>query len=160
MIDFFISYTHADRPWAVWLAWQLEEAGYSTVLPAWDFSPGTDEVREMRESMESADRTIVVLSPDYLKDPDFKSHKTPLFKQERANKLNKLLPVCVKDCGPQLKDVLGSIININLVGLDQSQARQALLAGVRRERVKPASPPAFPGNVQSSKSERPLPGMV
>jgi hypothetical protein len=25
--DFFISYTGADRRWAEWIAWQLEEAG-------------------------------------------------------------------------------------------------------------------------------------
>jgi hypothetical protein len=38
--DFFISYTQADRAWAEWIAWQLEEARYTTVLQAWDFAPG------------------------------------------------------------------------------------------------------------------------
>jgi phage replication-related protein YjqB (UPF0714/DUF867 family) len=37
--DFFISYTGADRAWAEWIAVQLEAAGYSTVLQAWDFRP-------------------------------------------------------------------------------------------------------------------------
>jgi hypothetical protein len=32
--DFFISYTRTDREWAEWIAWQLEEAGYATVLQA------------------------------------------------------------------------------------------------------------------------------
>ncbi len=27
MKDFFISYNSADRTWAEWIAWQLEEAG-------------------------------------------------------------------------------------------------------------------------------------
>jgi hypothetical protein len=26
--DFFISYTQADRAWAEWMAWVLEETGY------------------------------------------------------------------------------------------------------------------------------------
>ena len=34
--DFFISYTGVNRPWAEWIAVQLETAGYSTVL-----QPGT-----------------------------------------------------------------------------------------------------------------------
>jgi TIR domain len=25
---FFVSYTSADRTWAEWVAWQLEQAGY------------------------------------------------------------------------------------------------------------------------------------
>jgi TIR domain len=32
--DFFVSYTQADRAWAEWLAWELEAAGYTTVLQA------------------------------------------------------------------------------------------------------------------------------
>ena len=43
MKDFFISYNSADRQWAEWIAWQLEEAGYTTVLQAWDFRPGPNE---------------------------------------------------------------------------------------------------------------------
>jgi TIR domain len=35
--DFFISYTGVNRPWAEWIAVQLEAAGYTTVLQAWDF---------------------------------------------------------------------------------------------------------------------------
>jgi TIR domain len=38
-VDFFVSYTAADQEWAEWIAWQLEEAGYRTVLQAWDFRP-------------------------------------------------------------------------------------------------------------------------
>jgi len=30
--DFFISYTGADRQWAEWIAWHLEQAGYSTII--------------------------------------------------------------------------------------------------------------------------------
>lgn len=33
MKDFFISYNSADRTWAEWIAWQLEEAGYTWEWP-------------------------------------------------------------------------------------------------------------------------------
>jgi hypothetical protein len=42
MIDFFISYTGVDRAWAAWIAWQLQDAGYTSVLQAWDFRPSTN----------------------------------------------------------------------------------------------------------------------
>ncbi len=48
MTDFFISYTRIDRGWAEWIAWQLEEAGYTAVIQAWDFRPGSNFVQEMQ----------------------------------------------------------------------------------------------------------------
>ncbi len=63
MKDFFISYNKADRQWAEWLAWQLEEAGYTVVLQAWDFRPGSNFVLEMQRAAVEAERTIAVLSP-------------------------------------------------------------------------------------------------
>ena len=35
--DFFVSFNQADRTWATWIAWVLEEAGYSVWLQDWDF---------------------------------------------------------------------------------------------------------------------------
>ena len=66
MKNFFISYNKADLAWAEWIAWQLEEAGYTTVLQVWDFRPGSNFVLEMQRGTAQAERTIAVLSPDYL----------------------------------------------------------------------------------------------
>jgi hypothetical protein len=66
MLDFFISYTHADRPWAVWLAWQLAEVGYTTLLDVWDMRPGANFILAMQQATVQAERTLLVLSPDYL----------------------------------------------------------------------------------------------
>ena len=63
--DFFISYTAVNQPWAEWIAVTLERAGYTTLLQAWDFAPGSDFVHEMQQATSSAARTIAVLSPAY-----------------------------------------------------------------------------------------------
>jgi hypothetical protein len=63
--DFFISYTAVNHPWAEWIAVQLEAAGYTTVLQAWDFRPGDDFVHKMQQATSTAARTIAVLSPAY-----------------------------------------------------------------------------------------------
>jgi len=56
----------ATKYWAEWIAWKLEEAGYSTVTQAWDFKPGGNFVLEMHNAATIADRTIAVLSQKYL----------------------------------------------------------------------------------------------
>ena len=64
--DFFISYNSQDRKWAKWIAWELEEAGYSVFIQAWDFLPGRNFVLDMQRAASQSRRTIVVLSEDYL----------------------------------------------------------------------------------------------
>ena len=66
MKDFFVSYNRADRPWAEWVAWQLEEEGYTTVLQAWDFPPGSNFIVEMHRAAIDTERTIAIVSPHYL----------------------------------------------------------------------------------------------
>jgi TIR domain len=64
--DFFVSYTQADRAWAEWIAWVLEEDGYRVLIQAWDFVPGANWLQGMQEGTSEAERTIAVLSADYL----------------------------------------------------------------------------------------------
>ena len=64
--DFFVSYNKADRQWAEWIAWHLEQAAYTTVIQAWDFRPGGNFVMQMQQAASRAERTVAVLSPDYL----------------------------------------------------------------------------------------------
>ena len=51
LIDFFISYNKADRQWAEWIAWELEEAGYTMVLQDWDFRPVGDLVIDRQRTI-------------------------------------------------------------------------------------------------------------
>jgi TIR domain len=67
--DFFVSYTQADRAWAEWLAWELEAAGYTTLLQAWDMPAGTAFDHAMDEAVQHTRHTILVLSSAYLDFP-------------------------------------------------------------------------------------------
>jgi hypothetical protein len=51
--DFFVSYTQADRAWAKWLAWELEAAGFTTLLQAWDMPAGTAFVHAMDQAVQT-----------------------------------------------------------------------------------------------------------
>jgi hypothetical protein len=153
MKDFFVSYNKADRAWAEWIAWQLEEAGYSTVIQAWDFRPGSNFVLEMHRAAQEAERTVAVLSPDYLQALYTQPEWTAAFAQDPMGGEQKLLPVRVREC--ELKGLLGQVIYIDLVRREEDVARDELLKGVSSDRAKPASPPSFPGAFPHSLSERP-----
>src|SRR5215510_7353615 len=143
MSDFFISYTGVDRPWAEWIAWQLEAAGYTTVLQAWDFRPGVNFVRAMQHAATESERTIAVLSPAYLQSGFTAAEWMAAFARDPTGTQGLLLPVRIQDCEPQ--GLLPQIVYIDLMGLDTEAAREALLAGVRRQRAKPTREPGFPG---------------
>jgi hypothetical protein len=140
--DFFISYNSIDYQWAEWIAWHLEDDGYSTVLQAWDFQPGSNFVLEMHEAAIQAERTIAVLSPDYLKALYTQPEWAAAFVQDPTGKKGTLLPVRVRQCEP--KGLLKSIVYIDLVGLDELTAHEKLLAKVHRKRPKPEVSPNFP----------------
>jgi TIR domain len=142
MKDFFISYAKADQPWAEWIAWKLEDAGYSTVIQAWDFRPGANFVLEMQTAATIANRTIAVLSPKYLESSFTQPEWAAAFAQDPQGKKQKLIPIRVAPC--ELTGILVPIVYLDLVGLPEEDARASLL-GAFSARNKPAVPPAFPG---------------
>jgi tetratricopeptide (TPR) repeat protein len=142
--DFFISYNRADRPWAEWIGWQLERAGYSAVVQAWDFAPGSNFVAEMDRALREAVRLIAVLSPSYLAAPYTRAEWAAAFTRDPVGEKRSLVPVRVRACVPE--GLLASIVYVDLVGLEEAAAREALLRGVEAGRPLPASPPPFPAD--------------
>lgn len=62
----------------------------------------------------------------------------------------KLVPVRAAECKPE--GLLRSIVHIDLIALDEENARAALLDGVAEGRAKPASKPGFPGGKSASRA--------
>jgi WD40 repeat protein len=145
-VDFFISYTSADRRWAEWIGWQLEEAGYRVLVQAWDIVPGANFVERMDRAIHDAARTIAVLSPEYLTSVYTKLELQAAYRSDPDGLRRKLLPVRVAPC--EVEGLLAVIVYIDLVGIDEeAAARETLLDSVRRSvsgRAKPETKPAFP----------------
>ena len=100
--DFFISYTQADRAWAEWIGRQLEQAGYTVILQAWDFLPGTDWVHQMHTAVQRAERTLAVLSPAYLESSEFgETEWRAAFAADPSGEGRRLIPVRVRECQPE-----------------------------------------------------------
>jgi tetratricopeptide (TPR) repeat protein len=141
-IDFFISYTAVDRRWAEWIAATLEDAGYTTVLQAWDFRPGENFVERMDRAMRDSSRTIAVVSRDYYRSAYAVPEWTNALTRDPTGRLGILLPVRIDDV--ILEGVFAAVTWIDLAGIDHDEARKRLVEGVKRERVKPSGTPGFP----------------
>jgi tetratricopeptide (TPR) repeat protein len=143
--DFFVSYTQADRAWAEWLAWELEAAGYTTLLQAWDMPAGTAFVHAMDQAVQHTRQILLVLSPAYLRSEMAEAEWRPGFKADPSGTQRRLLPVRVEDCEPA--GLLADRVYIDLVGAEEATARARLRGEIARAlRVpgRPATPPRFP----------------
>jgi hypothetical protein len=141
--DFFISYTLADRAWAEWIAWELEDAGYTTLIQAWDFRPGMNFVTEMQKGAAESSRTLIVLSRQFLESGFTQAEWTAAFAKDPTGEKGVLILVRVAEC--ELPALLQARVYIDFVGLGEEDAlRRKLLDGVKQGRAKPATRPPNP----------------
>jgi hypothetical protein len=137
--DFFISHAGRDTGWAEWLAWQLQEAGWTVELDVWDWAPGEDFVARMSAALESADRLLAVCTEAYFASAFGGAELRAAFAQSAAAQ-RRIVPVLVEPV--TLPPLYAPLIYLDLTGLDEAAAAARLrdrLTGVR-----PAGPPPFP----------------
>ena len=150
MSSFFVSYNRADKAWAEWIAWTLEEADHKVIIQAWDFRPGGNFVLDMQRAAAATDKTLVVLSEDYLNAEFTQPEWAAAFADDPTSLQRKIIPIRVRDCKPS--GLLRPIVYVDLVGLEADAARQAILNALP-ERLKPDSEPAFPKLHHAAKSQ-------
>ena len=150
-VDFFISYNQADKYWAAGIADWLHGAGYSTILQASDFSPGSNFVLEMQNATMRSRRTLAVLSPNYLSASFPQCEWAAAFAKDPTGELRTLVTVHVQVCSPA--GLLKSIVYIDLCGLAPDAARVEFLNGIEAAVTGSAlrASPTFPAADDSSR---------
>ena len=154
--DFFISYAHSDRRWAEWIASTLEEAGYTVVFADRDFRPGENLVAQISEALEQSDRILALLSPKYLSSQWTQFEWITAIDRDPGGVRGRLVPVRIHPV--KLEGLLSQIVYIDLIELDEQEARAALLRGLRKERSRPEKIPIFPNAPPISDTDFPPPG--
>ena len=145
----FVSYTQSDRAWAEWIAWQLEEEGYATILQAWHFGASSNFVHKMHQAVQDADCTIAVLSPEYERSDFGFAEWGAAFAEDPTGEERKLATVRVEPYKPS--GLLGTRVYIDLVDLAEKPARERLLTEIRGPK-KPDTAPTYPA--RKTRSER------
>jgi hypothetical protein len=95
----------------------------------------------MNRATKEAERTIAVLSPDFLAAEFTQPEWAAAFRKDPKGEKGLLVPVRVREC--DIEGLLGQIVYIDLVKLDEAAAQRALLDGVKRGRRKPEEEPEF-----------------
>jgi hypothetical protein len=164
--DFFVSYTSSDREWAEWVAWELQEAGYTCTIQAWHFAPSQNFIQRMRQALVETRHLVAILSEEYLASEFAGAELDAALASDPRGLRAKLIPVRVKPCTPD--ELIRSRIYIDLVGKDPIQARSDLLVGIAAARatvtptdsVRFDAPPRFPGSTVKPEMESAGPTMV
>ncbi|MFG2072818.1 WD40 domain-containing protein [Nonomuraea maritima] len=144
--DIFVSYSPADTAWATWIAWELEAAGYRTMIQAWDFVPGTNFIDFMDRGVSEARIVVAVLSRAYLTSRYGRMEWQAALRADPDDPANKLVTIRLEDV--PVEGLLSTITWVDLLGVtDPGQARALLLGKVAEAtagRAKPEAAPAFP----------------
>src|SRR3954452_1101421 len=138
-VDFFISHAGRDTGWAEWLAWQLQEAGYTVELDVWDWAPGEDFVARMQAALERADRLLAVCTEAYFTSVFGGAELRAAFTTPAAP-AGRIVPVLVEPV--TLPPLYAPLVHVDLTGLDESAAAARL-----RDRLtggRPTAAPPFP----------------
>ncbi|MBN6054039.1 TIR domain-containing protein [Nonomuraea sp. RK-328] len=149
--EIFVSYSPADTAWATWIAWELEAAGYKTMIQAWDFVPGTNFIDFMDRGVSEAHLVVAVLSRNYLTSRYGRLEWQAALRADPDDPSRKLVTIRLEDV--HLEGLLSTITWVDLLGVtDPDQARARLLGRVGEAlagRAKPDVPPVFPTSAQA-----------
>jgi len=127
--DFFISYSSADRAWAEWVYWHLQEAGYTVELDVYDWAPGDNLVARMNDALTRSRRVIALWSAAYFNARWASEEFQSVIAMEKAMGRTILLPVRISPC--DLPAFAAPRIYADLVGLARREALQCLLAAAQ-----------------------------
>lgn len=155
-VDFFVSYAEDGIAWAEWIAAQLENLGYTTTLPEWDFRPGENRVTKLDEALACCRHTLAIVSPAYV-GSEMAAHASARY-QGMGGKDRALIPVLVGE--GELPPSMAALVPIDLRAEQDEDAirrrlrdavggrvdrvpKRGLPKGMRRVRRFPAGEPAI-----------------
>jgi tetratricopeptide (TPR) repeat protein len=138
--EFYISFDKADESWAEWITWQLKSVRISATIPKVDFQAEKHFVQQaLPEILRQFRHILVLLSLDYLYALDKQLDWALLLRHEAQKEEGLILPVHVRECKSEIQRLFGDIHYIDLVGLNEAEARFRLFAGVLIDDSQPVS---------------------
>jgi len=143
--DFFVSAATEDEDWAAWITWWLEQKKYRVRYQAWDTYAGDVEANALDEAIRGSRRTVVVLSPAYLRAERVQAAWQRAWHGDPNGLERRLIPVRVEECKPE--GLLRGIVYVDLVGLEERAARTHLVEQIARSvqgSYRPRKAPPFP----------------
>lgn len=153
MKNFFISFHPADQGWANWLVSLLEKADYTTSAEAWNIASGQNLAEDIQYAVQNAERTIIILSPNYLELQTIQLKWTAVFSRDPLGTQGFTIPVRVQKC--ELIEELSDLVYVDLVGLSTEAAQERLLTHFEQKSAEPLNELSFPESDQRTNPQSP-----
>jgi tetratricopeptide (TPR) repeat protein len=140
--DVFISYSSRDKNWVQGeLLPRIEQAGLKAFIDFRDFTRGAPSIKEMERGVVECRKTLVVLTPDYVKSGWAEVENIMVQTLDPANRDLRLIPLLKRECDKPLR--IGALTHIDFtdgadLDLAWRQLRTAL--GAPPELPTPAQP--------------------
>lgn len=147
--DVFISYSHHDRDWVRgYLMPAFKRAGIRVCIDYETFEPGAPSISEMERAVLQSHKTILVITPEYLKSGWTEYENILSQTIDPAARQRRLIPVLLKQCNLPLRIRMLTYIDLtdfgeceaNIERLIQS-IRKKHGAGSKNKTVKPINLP-------------------
>lgn len=140
--DVFISYSSQDKSWVRGeLLPKLDAAGLKTFIDFRDFDIGAPSITEMERGVLTSRKTLLVLTPAYLKSQWTEFENLMLQSSDPANRLRKLIPLLKEKCELPLR--IGMLTYVDFTDPNELDlAWKKLLRGLAAPDVTVAPPSA------------------
>lgn len=128
--DIFISYSHLNQTWVwQWLLPRLEKAGVTVCIDHACFEPGAPILAEIERAILNSRKTLVVLTPAYLKSEWAELENVLVATLDPAARNRRLLPIVLEACDLPLR--LRSLIHLDFTDPDNIEGQfQRLLSAL------------------------------
>lgn len=99
MKKIFISYSSKDQEWVRnWLLPRLESSGLHAQIDFRDFEGGQTSLLNMERAVETAAKTLLVLTPNYLQSEFAMLAASMAQTLDPTGEKKKILPILLEDC--------------------------------------------------------------
>jgi len=129
--DVFISYSSHDKTWVRGeLLPRVERAGLKAFIDFRDFTPGAPSIQEMERGIVECRKTLLILTPDYIKSEWCELEGVMIQTLSPANRDLRLIPLLKKECKTPIRT--GTLVHIDFTdGADFVLAWRQLLAALK-----------------------------
>jgi len=137
--DVFVSYSHKDADWVRGrLVPRLKTAGLTVCIDEESFHLGAPLLTEMERAVDTSRKTVLVLTPSYLKSAWTEFETLLLQTPDPTNRLLRLLPILRMRCKPPARIAIFS--RLDFTGLGPRDVEFARLVAAIREEPPPPAP--------------------
>lgn len=110
--DVFISYSSKDKDWVRGeLLRRIEQAGLKAFIDFRDFTRGAPSIKECERGVKKCRKTLIILTPDYLKSGWAEFENIMVQTLDPANKSLRLIPLLKVECKKPLR--IGALTHID-----------------------------------------------